>query len=186
MKTDFRVSPSRRILTTFSSCFAYSYRSRSIMELRVLAFFSSSVPSVPRHSPILSNHLLPEPAQTEKKLLWRLKTGISPQKLVLRRGLHSMLDTMEWFVNLQAPQRRIAPGAFSASLSGKRFLTSNFALPAEKPSPVNPKSADSPCSPLLPRWKPFLTSLGSDVLLSLFRAFHLKQKFVSKVTSSAS
>lgn len=55
------VSPRMRILTTFISRFAHSYRSLSILALFIFALFSSSVSSVPRHSPILSDHLLSDP-----------------------------------------------------------------------------------------------------------------------------
>lgn len=66
-----RVSPSSSILTTFISRLAYSYRSLSILALCILAFFSSVI-SVPRHSPILSAHLLPDPG------LRKTKPGGSP------------------------------------------------------------------------------------------------------------
>lgn len=60
------VSPSSRILTTFISRLAYSYRSLSILALCNLAFFSSVI-SVPRHSPILSTHLLSDTRPEENK-----------------------------------------------------------------------------------------------------------------------
>lgn len=45
--------------------------------LCILAFFCSSVTSVPRHSPILSAHLLHEPGQRENKSR-AIQPGISP------------------------------------------------------------------------------------------------------------
>lgn len=105
----FPVSPSSSILTTFISILANSYRSRSILALRILAFFSS-VSSVPRHSPIPSAHLLSESCSRGEKSSNNTggPDGDQPEPATARRIPPTLL------------QRRKLQGEFASSSAGTR------------------------------------------------------------------
>lgn len=105
------ISPSRSILTTFISRLAHSYRSLSILELWILAFFSSSVTSVPRHSPILSTHLLQVAGGP-------VPTGINP-------SLSELSACSQFLYNCGVLCRK-AESTFGHHLSGVKPCASGF------------------------------------------------------------